>query len=157
MIKQIACVSAVAVTLMGCQPASQSLAEATTDSSAAVSPQVASFETFKTMCLNNIDQPQKIIEAGNRAGFNMRSLAPESAMGFRLSSDESLQVNAFTRKDFECAVTTSDISDPASVTRAFFAMLGITHRGNVGTKTINGTQYSFLHDTNGGEAFVVFR
>ena len=112
--------------------------------------------TFRQICMANLGQPAAAIKAGKSDGFNMTSLAANSSMGFKGSSDESVQINVATRHAFECAVTTSDMANPSAVTRQFFEALGLTGKGGKAKGKVGGKTYTFLHDTKGGEAFVVY-
>lgn len=112
-------------------------------------------ETFQSLCMGNIGNPAKIEAAAKKAGFKMTSLAPNSAMGMRRATDESIQINAFTKHKFECAVTTSK-GNSATLRESFFQSIGAKHKRGVATGKINNVKYTFLHDPKGGEAFVVF-
>ena len=112
--------------------------------------------TFRTLCVNNVGNPAAIEQAGSNAGFGMTPLGNDSYMGSRNSTDEALQINAFTQHAFECAVTTSDVADPSTLRDSFFQTLGLSHKNGQARGTVDGRTYTFLHDTNGGEAFVVF-
>lgn len=112
--------------------------------------------TFQTLCMPNLSAPSAIKAAGTAAGFEMMELATDSYLGTRDSTDETLQINAFTRHKFECAVTTSDVADANAFRDSFFAAIGISHANGTGTGTVAGQSYTFSHDTNGGEALVVF-
>ncbi len=117
--------------------------------------QAGSIDTFRQFCVANAGQPQAIADAGTKAGFRMTSAAG-GVMGFRKATDESLQVNVATKHKFECAVTTSDMANPEKVSADFFKSLGLTPRGATAKGSIGGTTYTFLHDTKGGEAFVMY-
>ncbi len=77
-------------------------------------------------------------------------------MGVRKKTDETLQINVATNHKFECAVTTSDMANPEQVRASFFKSLGLKPKGATAKGTIGGTTYTFLHDTRGGEAFVMY-
>lgn len=113
-------------------------------------------DTFRTLCMNHLGDPAAIEQAGTAAGFQMLELQPDSYMGSRDSTDETLQINAFSSHKFECAVTTSDVADPDAFRETFFAAIGIPHRNGTATGSVAGQSYTFSHDTNGGEALVVF-
>lgn len=72
-------------------------------------------------------------------------------------TDESVQVNVFTKAAFECAVTTSDVADPEALRAQFFAALGISSPKSQVKAKIKGRSYSIKFDTNGGEALVIAR
>lgn len=113
-------------------------------------------ETFRALCMANLGNPAGIEQAGKSAGFNMMELAPNSFMGSRDSTDESLQINAFSSHAFECAVTTSDVADANAFRDAFFAAIGVPHSNGTAKGSVGGQSYTFMHDTNGGEALVVY-
>lgn len=112
--------------------------------------------TFRTLCMANLGNPAAIEQAGKSAGFQMLELGTNSFMGTRDSTDETLQINAFSSHKFECAVTTSDVTDPNAFRDTFFAAIGIAHTNGTPTGSVAGQTYTFTHDTNGGEALVVF-
>ncbi len=118
--------------------------------------QADAIQTFRQLCLANAGNPAAIITAGKKAGFDMTPLAKNSAMGMRTKTDESLQVNVFTKHKFECAVTTSDIQNPEKVSSEFFGALGLKPRRGQAKASVGGKRYTFMHDTKGGEAFVMF-
>ncbi len=113
--------------------------------------------TFQQLCMTNLDQPAAIIAAGQEAGFDMDVFAEDKAMGRRKSTDETLQVNVFTRNAFECAITTGGREEGAEWTAIFFESLGIESSGTSATFAIKKVEYTLLHDRNGGENFVVYR
>lgn len=115
-----------------------------------------SIDTFRSLCLPTLGDTAATKRAAEQAGFDVFELEPDSFLGSRTATDETLQVNVATRHTFECAVTTSDMANPADVTARFFAMLGLTPRGAKASGSVNGERYTFMHDTNDGEAFVVF-
>ena len=121
-------------------------------SSAAAGP----IDTFRSLCMSNLGNPTAIAQAGKVAGFDLIELGAGSFMGSRDSTDESLQINAFTSNKFECAVITSDVADPTAFRDQFFQSIGIPHSGGEARGTVAGQSYTFKHDTNGGEALVVF-
>ncbi|MEO8530829.1 MAG: hypothetical protein ABI459_06380 [Deltaproteobacteria bacterium] len=112
--------------------------------------------TFKQLCMQNLGNSSGAIKAGKKVGFTMITMGPGASMGFRNSTDESLQVNVATRHKFECTVTTSDMANPNAVADRFFAELGLTGRKGKAAGKIGGKTYTFMHDTKGGEAFVVY-
>ena len=113
-------------------------------------------KTFQTACMANAGDVAAIEATIKRAGFKVQELAPGSFIGARKSSDETVQVNVFTKHKFECAVTTSDMKNPKDVSKTFFETLGLKPRRGKATGRIGGKKYTFLHDTNGGEAFVMY-
>lgn len=113
-------------------------------------------ETFRALCLPQIGNPAAIKRAARRAGFEMQDMGRNSFFGFRKSTNESLQINVATRHQFECAVTSPDMPNPNAVRARFFDSLGLKPRGQTARGTLNNTTYTFLHDTNQGEAFVVY-
>ena len=122
---------------------------------AASAVHAGSIDTFRQFCVANAGDPQAIANAGKKAGFKMTS-AVGGMMGFRKKTDESLQVNVATKHKFECAVTTSDMANPGQVSADFFKSLGLKPKGATAKGSIGGKTYTFLHDTRGGEAFVMF-
>lgn len=112
--------------------------------------------TFRATCMGALGNPAAIAQAGTAAGFQMTEIGAGSFMGSRASTDESLQINAFTSHKFECAVTTSDVADPNAFRDQFFQAIGIAHNGGEARGAVAGQTYTFKHDTNGGEALVVF-
>ncbi len=120
------------------------------------SVQAGSIGTFRQLCVANAGDPAAIAAAGTKAGFRMSKMAAGKAMGFRKSTDESLQVNVATKHKFECAVTTSDMANPEQVGADFFKSLGLTPKRGTAKGKIGGKTYTFLHDTRGGEAFVMY-
>ncbi len=113
-------------------------------------------ETFRSICFAHLSDPAAIEKAAKKAGFDMTPLGQGSAMGARAKTDETVQINAFTSHKFECAVTTSDVADPAALGAKFFTALGLNAKGSKARAKANGQTYTFMHDTKGGEAFVVF-
>ncbi|MCX8508082.1 MAG: hypothetical protein ORN49_04250 [Rhodobacteraceae bacterium] len=117
-------------------------------------------KTFKALCLAHPGDTGAIVAAGKKAGFVPMSLGSDmdknTFIGEKKSTGEALEVNAFTSHSFECALAVDDMQNPEAVRAAFFKAIGlptddITARGTIGGKT-----YTFLHDTNGGETFVMF-
>jgi hypothetical protein len=106
--------------------------------------------------MSNLRNPAAIAQAGKAAGLDPMEIGAGSIMGLRDSTDESLQINAFTSNNIECAVTTSDVADPTTFRDHFFQSIGIPHSGGEARGTVAGQSYTFKHDTNGGEALVVF-
>ncbi|MBK5933270.1 hypothetical protein C8N32_109129 [Rhodovulum imhoffii] len=117
--------------------------------------QAGAIDTFRQICVSNAGNPSAIIAAGNKAGFGMEKMAV-GAIGFRTKTDESLQVNVATKHKFECAVTTSDMANFEQVRADFFKSLGLKPKRGTARGIIGGKTYTFLHDTRGGEAFVMF-
>ena len=113
--------------------------------------------TFRGLCMAHLDNVPALRAAAAKQGFAPTDLGPNAFMGLRQKTDESIQVNAFTRAAFECAVTTSDVANPETLRRQFFGALGIdTPKSEVAVK-IGGRAYRVRFDTNGGEALVIFR
>lgn len=112
--------------------------------------------TFQSICMNNLGNPAAIAQAGTAAGFALVEIGTDSFMGSRASTDETLQINAFTSNKFECAVTTSDVADPDAFRDRFFQSIGIAHNSGEARGAVAGQTYTFKHDTNGGETLVVF-
>ncbi len=143
----------VVCALIGCGGTDVSdLAEASADANL---PQP--IRSFLQLCIPNLDNPTAIIAAGAEAGFDMTDLGENKAFGTRKSTDETLQINAFTRNAFECAVTTPGQPDGAEWTGLLFASLGVEPNGTAGTLRFDRKDYTVYHDRNGGENFVVFR
>ena len=113
-------------------------------------------DTFKSTCLSGLPNAKVIAQRGTSMGFSMANLYGDTWIGFNEKADQSLQLNVATRNSFECAVTTSDVSDPNALRKEFFSDLGLRDRRGVAKGKINGQTYFFKHDTNGGEALVVF-
>ena len=113
-------------------------------------------DTFKTVCMSDLGNPAAIAKRGSAKGFKMNNLSGDAWMGFNKKIDQSLQINAFTKNSFECAVTTSDVSDPNALRKEFFSGLGLKDRKGVAKGKIGGKTYYFKHDTKGGEALVVY-
>lgn len=113
-------------------------------------------DTFRSLCMSHLGDPAAIAQAGKAAGFTLTEIGAGSFMGSRDSTDESLQINAFTSHKFECAVTTSDVADPNALRDQFFQSIGIPHNSGEARGAVAGRTYTFKHDTNGGEALVVF-
>lgn len=122
----------------------------------AASASADAIDTFRQICVANAGNVAAIVDAGNRAGFSLSPFSGNSHMGVRTSTDESLQINVATSHSFECAVTTSDMQNPQAVNQRFFKSLGLTPRGGTARGVLNGKTYTFLHDTKGGEAFVIY-
>jgi hypothetical protein len=113
--------------------------------------------TFRGLCMAHLDDVPALRSAAAKQGFGPTDLGPNAFIGMRKKTDESIQVNAFTRAAFECAVTTSDVADPETPRRKFFAALGIdTPKSEVAVK-IGRRAYRIKFDTKGGEALVIFR
>lgn len=119
--------------------------------------QADSIKTFRQLCLANAGNPSAIMAAGKKAGFDMTKIGESSAMGLRKKTDESLQINVFTNHAFECAVTTSDMANPDQVGAAFFKSLGLKPKRGQAKGSVGGQSYTFKHDSEGGEAFVMYR
>lgn len=114
-------------------------------------------DTFKSLCLPYLQDLEGTKAAARKAGFTFTPFGDQGLFGARPGTDESIQVNVATSHPYECAVTTSDMPDPASVAARFFAELGLNPSGNKAYGQIKGQRYTFLHDSDGGEAFVVFK
>lgn len=123
---------------------------------AATAASADAISSFRSLCLANAGDAAAIKSAGDRAGFKMREIGSNSFMGFNTRIDQSLQINAFTRNKFECAVTTSDMGGDRAVASKFFGALGLTQRQGQARGKIGGDTYTFKHDGRGGEAFVMF-
>ena len=104
--------------------------------------------------MSNLGNPAAIAQAGEAAVFDPMEIGAGRVKGSRDSTDESLQI--FTSNNFECAVTTSDVADLTAFRDQFFQSIGIPHSGGEARGTVAGQSYTFKHDTNGGEALVVF-
>lgn len=114
-------------------------------------------ETFHSLCFAHLSDPAAIVSAAKKAGFTMTPISNASFIGTRKKTDESVQINAFTKHKFECAVTTSDVADPKALYAKFTASVGIAKpRHNPSWVKINGKKYFFLFDTSGGEALIVY-
>jgi len=111
-------------------------------------------DTSRSLCMSNLGNPAAIAQAGEAAVFDPMEIGAGSVKGSRDSTDESLQI--FTSNNFECAVTTSDVADLTAFRDQFFQSIGIPHSGGEARGTVAGQSYTFKHDTNGGEALVVF-
>jgi hypothetical protein len=119
--------------------------------------QAGPVETFHALCVKHLSDPAAIVAAAKKAGFKMTSVGANNFIGDRKKTDESVQINAFTQHKFECAVTTSDVADPKALYAQFMASVGIAKpRHNPSSAKINGKKYSFLYDTTGGEALIVY-
>lgn len=114
-------------------------------------------ETFQGLCMAHLEDVAGLRRAAQAQGFDLTDLSPTSFMGMRDSSDESIQVNAFTRAAFECAVTTSDVADPEALRAQFFTALGISTKKSQVKAKIQGRSYAIKFDTKGGEALVIAR
>lgn len=114
-------------------------------------------ETFQGLCMAHLDDVAGLRRAAQAQGFDLTELGPESFMGMRARTDESVQVNVFTKAAFECAVTTSDVADPEALRAQFFAALGISSPKSQVKAKIKGRSYSIKFDTKGGEALVIAR
>ena len=113
--------------------------------------------TFRGLCMAHLDDVPALRAAATKQGFAPTDLGPNAFMGLRQKTDEGIQVNAFTRAAFECAVTTSDVANPETLRRQFFDALGIdTPKSEVAVQ-IGGRAYRVRFDTKGGEALVIFR
>jgi hypothetical protein len=113
--------------------------------------------TFKKTCLAHLGNPSAIIKAGSRNGFKKSlDLGGLGWIGSNKKTDLTLQVNAFTKHKFECAVTSPDVNDPKALGAAFFSELGLKPKRGAATGKVNGVTYVFMHDTKGGEALVVY-
>ncbi len=113
-------------------------------------------DTFRGTCLTGIGNADGIRTLGAKMGFDMTKLSAGSYMGNKSSTDESLQINAFTSHKFECAVTTSDVADPKALEARFFQAIGLKPSGSKASGRVNGTTYTFAYNTHGGEALVVY-
>ena len=113
-------------------------------------------DTFKEVCLNNAGNTAAIREAINAQGFEIKNYKNGAFVGFRKSTDESVQVNVFTKHAFECAVTTSDIKQPRKIKKQFFKELGLKPSFGKASGSLGGKSYTFVHNTKGGEAFIMY-
>jgi hypothetical protein len=118
--------------------------------------QADAIDSFFRHCVNNAPDVSAIANSAANAGFQITEIGANARLGLRRSSDETIQVNVATQHRFECAVTTSDMPNPAQVTETFFTRLGLSPRRGRAQGTIGGQSYTFMHDTNGGEAFVMY-
>ncbi len=112
--------------------------------------------TFKTLCFENAGSVAAIRKAATNHGFKVNKLGKNSYLGTRASTDERVQINVFTKHSFECAVTTSDMPRPRRISREFLKSLGLNGNKGRARTVIDGRSYTVLHDTKGGEAFVIF-
>ena len=132
------------------------------DSEVKTPPSEYSFQivqSFISLCHQNLDAPEAIARTATSQGFNILPGlgALGETIGLRKATDESVQINVATKHAFECAVTTSDVSNPAALRDEFFSAVGLpTGRSQV-EATINGNNYFYRFDSNGGEALVVYR
>ncbi|WP_394153442.1 hypothetical protein [Loktanella salsilacus] len=115
--------------------------------------------TFRTVCLNNLGDVQATRSTATALGF--QPMADDNG-GFALlnaGTDQTVQVNYMTNRRFECAVTTSDAADPATLRSAFFGLVGARNvkEGTTVASTINGKSFTFAYDTSGGEALVMYQ
>lgn len=114
-----------------------------------------SIKTFMTHCLAGAPNVAAIRSSAKKAGFTFVAFGPNAFLGSRTATDESLQLNVASSHSFECAVTTSSARNSTAVRAAFFDTLGVAQRGGVGTLIKNGKRYTVLHNSAGGEAFVI--
>lgn len=113
-------------------------------------------DTFKSICFKNAGNVAAIRADITKNGYKIEELKKDSFMGYLASTDESVQVNAFTNKSFECAVTTSDMRGARRLKKRFFREMGLNTKEITPTAVIAGTTYTFFHNTKGGEAFVMY-
>ncbi len=114
-------------------------------------------ETFRGLCMAQLDNVPALRAAAQKQGFKITDLGANSFMGARKRTDESIQVNVFTKARFECAVTTSDVADPEALRARFFSALGVQTRKSRVKAQIQGRSYVISFDTQGGEAMVIAR
>jgi hypothetical protein len=114
-------------------------------------------DEFQALCLSHLDQPAGSKKAAAKRGYAPVDLGKGSFMASNRKIDTTLQVNAFTRHSYECAVTTSDVADPKALKARFFQSLGVKAKGNRVAAKVGSQTYTFEFNTTGGEALVVYR
>ncbi|MFD2172623.1 hypothetical protein [Rhodobacter lacus] len=120
-------------------------------------------ETFGALCAAHLDDPAGIANAARARGFGPSALSgsqllgPSAYIARNSALNQSVQVNVTTPHGFECAVTGADVAAPELLRQAFFAAQGLAGSASTAQKVVNGKRYTFVFNTNGGEALVVYR
>ncbi|MEN5279054.1 hypothetical protein ABE527_19175 [Brucella sp. TWI432] len=156
---QFTLVALIASSLTGCNSVGSSGAPANASQKEELQD-YAGLKAFKAICLDTAPSFSNAVAVARRFGVQDFIELGEGKAG--MSADNSL--SAQIKPNHECAVTTAKYSgNRLALRKAFIATVSsVTGKGMSGSKVpftaeIQGVPLIFMHDPNGGEAFVILR